>query len=121
MRVIDRPVLGELHLEDGTVVALDEPLLLGRNPVDDHLVFGRTARPVRLPDPRGELSRNHLEVRAVQWQVQVVDRRSTNGSVVRSSDGTVRSCPPDVPVELVPGAAVILGGGVTLEFRAAPA
>lgn len=118
VRVIDRPVLGELHLGDGTVVAFDAPLLLGRNPAEDHTVFGLPARPIRLPDPFGKLSRSHLEIRAVQWQVQVVDRRSTNGTSLRAPDGAIVPLAPGVPFELEPGATVILGATVACEFRA---
>ncbi|WP_280502807.1 FHA domain-containing protein [Nocardia farcinica] len=105
-----RPPLGVLVLDDGTSYALDTDCVLGREPEQTGAVR-RGARPIRLPDRSGGMSRVHAEIRRVDWVVPVVDRGSANGTHVKQPGRPdwVRAVPGH-PVVLRPGAQVLIGG-----------
>ncbi|WP_280315216.1 FHA domain-containing protein [Nocardia abscessus] len=107
-----RPPLGVLLLDDGTSFVLDNDCVLGREPEHSEAV-ARGARPVRLEDSSGGMSRAHAEIRLVDWDVTVVDGGSTNGTHIRHSgrQDWVRAVPGH-PVTLAPGAQIQLGGRV---------
>lgn len=105
-----RPPLGVLVLDDGTSYVLDSDCVLGREPEQAGAV-GRGARPIRLPDRSGGMSRVHAEIRLVDWDVTVVDRGSANGTHVMQPGRPdwVRASPGH-QVVLRPGAQVLIGG-----------
>jgi hypothetical protein len=107
-----RPPLGVLLLDDGTSFVLDNDCVLGREPENSEAV-ARGARPVRLEDSSGGMSRAHAEIRLVDWDVTVVDGGSTNGTHIRhpGRQDWVRAAPGH-PVTLAPGAQIQLGGRV---------
>lgn len=107
-----RPPLGVLLLDDGTSFVLDSDCVLGREPEHSEAV-ARGARPVRLEDSSGGMSRAHAEIRLVDWDVTVVDGGSTNGTHIRhpGRQDWVRAVPGH-PVTLAPGTQVQLGGRV---------
>ncbi|MFE9577827.1 FHA domain-containing protein [Nocardia sp. NPDC006044] len=107
-----RPPLGLLLLDDGTSFVLDNDCVLGREPEHADAV-SRGARPVRLEDASGGMSRAHAEIRLIDWDVTVVDGGSTNGTHVRqpAHQDWTRAIPGH-PVKLTPGAQVQLGGRV---------
>ncbi|WP_312884661.1 FHA domain-containing protein [Nocardia barduliensis] len=107
-----RPPLGVLLLDDGTSFVLDNDCVLGREPEHAEAV-ARGARPVRLEDSSGGMSRAHAEIRLVDWDVTVVDGGSTNGTHIRhpGRQDWVRAVPGH-PVTLAPGAQIQLGGRV---------
>ncbi|MGQ4615785.1 FHA domain-containing protein [Nocardia sp. R7R-8] len=107
-----RPPLGVLLLDDGTSFVLDSDCVLGREPEHSEAV-ARGARPVRLDDSSGGMSRAHAEIRLVDWDVTVVDGGSTNGTHIRhpGRQDWVRAVPGQ-PVALAPGAQIQLGGRV---------
>ncbi|WP_328402366.1 FHA domain-containing protein [Nocardia sp. NBC_00403] len=78
-----RPPLGLLLLDDGTSIVLDADCVLGREPEHADAV-SRGARPIRLADSSGGMSRAHAEIRLVDWDVFVVDHGSANGTFVKS-------------------------------------
>jgi hypothetical protein len=82
-----RPPLGVLLLDDGTGFTLDKDYVVGREPVLDGDVAAGRARPLRIPDPGGTVSRLHLRISLIGWQVEVRDINSSNGSVVHFPDG----------------------------------
>ncbi|MFD6163263.1 FHA domain-containing protein [Nocardia sp. NPDC060256] len=107
-----RPPLGLLLLDDGTSFVLDNDCVLGREPEHAEAV-ARGARPVRLEDLSGGMSRAHAEIRLIDWDVTVIDGGSTNGTHVRQpghQDWT--RAIPGHPMKLTPGAQVQLGGRV---------
>ncbi|MEU7144219.1 FHA domain-containing protein [Nocardia sp. NPDC046473] len=107
-----RPPLGLLLLDDGTSFVLDNDCVLGREPENAEAV-AHGARPVRLEDLSGGMSRAHAEIRLIDWDVTVVDGGSTNGTHVRQpghQDWT--RAIPGHPMKLTPGAQVQLGGRV---------
>ncbi|MGQ4600722.1 FHA domain-containing protein [Nocardia sp. R6R-6] len=107
-----RPPLGVLLLDDGTSYVLDNDCVLGREPEHAEAV-GRGARPVRLEDSSGGMSRAHAEIRLIDWDVTVVDGGSTNGTHVRQPGHQewMRAIPGH-PLALLPGAQIQLGGRV---------
>ncbi|MGW4091637.1 FHA domain-containing protein [Nocardia sp. NPDC004750] len=107
-----RPPLGVLLLDDGTSFVLDSDCVLGREPEHSDAV-ARGARPVRLEDSSGGMSRAHAEIRLVDWDVTVVDGGSTNGTHIRhpGRQDWVRAVPGQ-PIALTPGAQIQLGGRV---------
>ncbi|WP_069161135.1 FHA domain-containing protein [Nocardia altamirensis] len=108
-----RPPLGVLLLDDGTSFVLDNDCVLGREPEHAEAVVSRGARPVRLEDRSGGMSRAHAEIRLIDWDVTVVDGGSTNGTHVRqpAHQDWTRAIPGH-PVKLTPGAQVQLGSRV---------
>lgn len=103
-----RPPLGELVIDDGTRVTLDGDYVLGREPALDGDVLAGRARPLRINDPNGTVSRLHLKISLTGWQVEVSDLGSANGSVLHSPDGE-RTLTPFEPAAIVPGAWIGIG------------
>jgi FHA domain len=105
-----RPPLGVLLLDDGMTFRLDADYVLGRDPEMDADVAAGRARPLRVVDPGGTISRLHLRVSLHGWRVQVADLGSANGSVVHHPGGAQpQRLTPREPVEIKPGAAIDVG------------
>ncbi|WP_433634275.1 hypothetical protein [Nocardia sp. CA-120079] len=107
-----RPPLGLLMLDDGTSFVLDNDIVLGREPELAEAVR-RGARPIRLPDSSGAMSRAHMEVRLVEWDVAVVDQGSANGTYIRmpGHQEWLRAMPNQLTT-LAAGAQILLGGRI---------
>ncbi|MDX6420879.1 MAG: hypothetical protein QOG28_5499 [Trebonia sp.] len=103
-----RPPLGVLVLDDGTRLPLDGDYVLGREPTFDSDVIDGRSRPVRINDSNGTVSRLHLRISLVGWQVEVSDLGSANGSVLQSSHGE-RTLAPYEPTMVEPGARIGIG------------
>jgi hypothetical protein len=103
-----RPPLGVLVLDDGTRVTLDVDYVLGREPAFDSDVIDGRARPLRINDPNGTVSRLHLRISLVGWQVEISDLGSANGSVLQSS-GTEWPLAPFEPTVIEPGMRIAIG------------
>jgi hypothetical protein len=103
-----RPPLGVLVLDDGTRVPLDGDYVVGREPTFDSDVIDGRARPLRVNDPNGTVSRLHLRISLVGWQVEVSDLGSANGSLLQSS-GAERSLAPFEPTVIEPGTRIGIG------------
>ncbi len=117
VRRISRPSLGELSFDDGQIVPLDRPVVVGRKPAAGALVGGETARAVRLSDPDSLLSRTHLEVRLVDWQVQIVDRDSMNHTFVALPGKPPTQLRPAEPFPIPPGTIVRLGDAASFTYK----
>nr|WP_190868889.1 FHA domain-containing protein [Actinomadura sp. RB99] len=113
-----RPPLGVLLLDDGQAVPLEDDHLIGRRPDRAPEVAEGRAHPLRMTDTEESISRRHVLVRLEEWQVNVVDLGSANGTAVRAPGAAdfVR-LPPDTPVELAPGATVRVGLTRTFRFE----
>ena len=103
-----RPPLGVLVLDDGTRLTLDGDYVLGREPALDGEVMAGRARPVRITDPGGTVSRLHLRITLVGWQVEVSDLGSANGSVLQAPGGE-QALAPFEPAFIEPGTRIGLG------------
>ncbi len=93
-----------VRLPDGSVVGLDVPLLVGRDPAP---VPG--ARPVAVADPGRSVSKTHLMLGVDEHGSWVVDRGSTNGTLVTLGDGQRIVCLADRRVRLTDGTLVAFG------------
>lgn len=105
-----------LRLSDGQEMTVTETVLIGRNPsTSDGETVGEL---FRVPDPGRSVSKTHLLVGVDDEGVWVVDRASTNGTIVTLSDGQQIICAPHQVVRLPDGAAVGFGDySVTFEYR----
>jgi hypothetical protein len=103
-----RPQLGVLVLDDGSTYPLVRDHVVGRAPESDPAVTAGSACPVSLPDPL--VSRLHARLLLRDWQIDLVDTGSANGTFVmpRGATSWVRSV-PEQPTALKPGAAVAFG------------
>jgi hypothetical protein len=109
-RLGPRPPLGVLVLDEGSIFSLDTDYVIGRAPLRDRDVEAGTARPLRIEDANGVLSRIHARIRLDGWQVQVVDLGSANGTGVWAPGDTAwRRIPPQTPIAIPPGTQVGFG------------
>jgi hypothetical protein len=108
MRHQPRPPLGLLLVDDGRGFTLDRDYVIGREPVLDIDVAAGRAAPLRITDPKGTVSRLHLRVSLIGWQVEVCDLGSSNGSVLYRQGGPRTLAPLDAAV-LDPGGRVGVG------------
>lgn len=105
-----RPPLGVLVMSDGAYHTLVTSLVFGRDPDDDPEVREGRAQGVTLIDPGNTISRIHAEIRAVDWDVHIVDHGSTNGTFVWSAERQQWDrLTPNQPVPLAPGSHVAFG------------
>ena len=81
-----RPPLGVLVMSDGSYHTLVTSLVFGRDPDDDVEVRTGRAQGVTLVDPGNTISRVHAEIRAVDWDVHIIDQGSTNGTFIWSAE-----------------------------------
>jgi PREDICTED: hypothetical protein len=96
-----------IRLDDGTVLALDRPVVLGRNPIAPDGFPG--AGLVDLQDPSMKMSKTHVVVAVEEEKVKVEDIGARNGVVFEMS-GTRVKIPPQQLIEVPPGATVHVGG-----------
>jgi hypothetical protein len=78
---VDQLGLGNLRFSDGRLLPVAGTILIGRSPKAADPGTG-DAELVEVPSPNHDISRTHVEVRVEGWQVLVVDRGSTNGTVI---------------------------------------
>jgi FHA domain len=109
----DAPAGTALLLADGRRVPLTTTLLVGRDPAPR--AGEAVGALVAVDDPARSVSKTHLAVGTDAVGAWVVDRHSTNGTVVTLPDGQRILCVPERRVRLVAGAAVHFGDhGFTL-------
>ena len=116
---VPRPVLGQLRLSTGDVVALDRSVLLGRNPkiINDG---GERPHLVKVGQGQSDVSRTHVSVTLDGWHVLVEDLRSTNGTEVTLPGRAPQRLREGQPLLLEPGADVVLAEGVSFRYEVAP-
>jgi uncharacterized RDD family membrane protein YckC len=91
-------------LDDGRVLTVERVALVGRNPTPAPAV-----QVVRVADPGRSVSKTHLQLEVDATGAWVVDRGSTNGTVVTLPDGGQVVCRVDHPVRLREGVVVAFG------------
>lgn len=113
-----RPV-ARLVFSHGDDVTVDRPVLVGRSPETRRFTSEEQPRLVQVPSPQQEISSTHLEIRpgtgADHGSAVVTDLGSTNGSVLVQPGLPPEDLRPGIPVQLVPGAVIDLGDGVTIQ------
>jgi hypothetical protein len=105
-----RPPLGVLAIDDGSAFVLDMGYVLGREPQHDPEVMSGAARPLKIVDADGVVSRRHVRVALVGWDIQVIDLGSANGTFVQfPGDPQVQQLTPHHPIVVQPGAQITMG------------
>jgi pSer/pThr/pTyr-binding forkhead associated (FHA) protein len=103
---VSRPHVA-LRFDTGTVVRATELMLVGRDP--SPAADEAAAVLVPLPDPDRSVSKTHLTVGVEGDRLWIVDRGSTNGTVVVHQDGVERIVAPGERVDVPFGASVRMG------------
>ena len=97
-------------LDDGSIFTLDTAYVVGRDPSRDPDVVSGAARPLRIDDPEGLLSRVHARIHLEGWAVQVIDLGSANGTGIWSpNDTTWQRAPVNAAQTVRPGTQVGVG------------
>ena len=115
---VTQPV-AKLMISDGQNVVVDRVILIGRAP--EARRFTSTEQPllVAVPSRLHEISATHVEVRpgtgADHGSAVVTDMGSTNGTVLVQPGLGPEDLKPGIAVQLIPGAIINLGDGVTIQ------
>lgn len=111
--------VARLLISNGEVVDVDRAVVIGRAPEARHFNDTEQPRLVTVPSPHLEISSTHVEVRpgsgADHGSAVVTDLGSTNGTVVVQPGLGPEDLSPGVAVQLIPGAIIDLGDGVTIQ------
>jgi hypothetical protein len=95
-------------INSGEPIALDVPIIVGRQPVPSRIPTSHPARLVHVPSPAREVSSSHLELRQHGSSIVVTDLRSTNGTIV--------TMPGSVPLTLRQGESVVVSVGAVVNI-----
>jgi len=99
LQTVQRPSLGTLKFDDGSVFSLDAGCVLGRKPTQ-----ASDSRSVPITVTGDKVSRQHVEVILRDWEVMVADLGSRNGTIVVPN-------PSSQPIEVEPGTPQVLEPG----------
>ncbi len=99
-----------------TIVPLDRPVDVGRQPGTSRINENPAPRRVVIPDSSGELSARHVRIEQVGETVVVHDLGSTNGVVVHWARGASRRLRRRESIAVLPDAVITLAEGVELDF-----
>ncbi len=116
---LEGAAVARLIFSSGDVVDVDRVVVVGRAPDAGRIGGQEQVRLVTVPSPHQEISSTHLEIRpgvgADQGSAVVTDLGSTNGTVVVQPGLPAEDLGPGIGVQLVPGATIDLGEGVTIQ------
>jgi hypothetical protein len=115
--------VARLIISSGEVVDVDRVLVVGRAPDAGRVGGQEEIGLVTVPSPHQEISSTHLEIRpgagADHGSAVVTDLGSTNGTVVVQPGLPAEDLRPGIGVQLIPGATIDLGEGVTIQVTRA--
>lgn len=110
--------VARLMVSNGETVDVDRVVLVGRAPEARRFTSSDQPTLVSVPSPLHEISATHVEIRpgsgADHGSAVVTDMGSTNGTVVIQPGLSPEGLKPGIPVQLIPGATINLGDGVTI-------
>jgi hypothetical protein len=116
--VVARPV-AKLVFSSGQIAEVDRTVLVGRAPEARRFNAQEQPKLLTVPSPNQEISSTHLEVRpgagADHGSAVVTDLGSTNGTVLVQPGLPPEDLRPGIAVQLIPGAILDLGDGVTIQ------
>lgn len=112
-----RPPLGLLLLDDGMTFRLDTDYVIGRSPEPAPEVAAGAARPVRLTDAEGSVSRRHVRITLNQWDVHLTDLGSVNGTFITEPDQPMRQLQRGETVMVPPGSKIQVGAQRTFRYE----
>jgi hypothetical protein len=111
--------VARLVFSSGESVEVDRVVLVGRAPEARRFTTTEQPRLVTVPSPHQEISSTHLEVRpgsgADHGSAVVTDLGSTNGTLLMQPGLPPEDLEAGLAVQLVPGAVIDLGDGVTIQ------
>jgi hypothetical protein len=111
--------VARLVISNGETVDVDRVVLIGRAPEARRFTTTDQPRLVTVPSPLHEISSTHVEVRpgsgADHGSAVVTDMGSTNGTVLVQPGLSPEELKPGIAVQLIPGATINLGDGVTIQ------
>jgi len=111
--------VARLLFSSGETVEVDRSVLVGRAPQPRRHTRTEDPRLVTVPSPHHEISSTHLEIRpgsgADHGAAVVTDLGSTNGTLLVQPGLPPEDLQPGVGVQLVPGAVIDLGDGVSIQ------
>lgn len=109
--IVARPVIARLVFERGPVIDVDRTQIIGRGPAAP---TGLVEEPnlITVPNPDGDISREHTAVRLEGWDVVIEDLGSTNGTEVHLPGREPQRLHDHDPILVVPGTRVTLAGAV---------
>ena len=106
-------------ISSGETVDVDRVVLIGRAPEARRFTTTDQPRLVTVPSPLHEISSTHVEIRpgsgADHGSAVVTDMGSTNGTVLVQPGLGPEELKPGIAVQLIPGATINLGDGVTIQ------
>lgn len=106
--IIPRPTLGWLTLSAVLAYPLDRDMVFGRSPSAP----ARAQQPPRLVvigDQDEQMSRSHLHVTIIDWQVFAADLGSLNGTMITLPDRNPQQLRANEPTLIIPGTVVEIG------------
>lgn len=110
--------VARLVVSSGETVEVDRVVLIGRAPEARRFTTTDQPRLVTVPSPLHEISSTHIEIRpgsgADHGSAVVTDMGSTNGTVLEQPGLGPEELKPGIAVQLIPGAVINLGDGVTI-------
>ena len=111
--------VARLLISSGETIDVDRAIVIGRAPEGRRFSETEQPRLVTVLSPNLEISSTHLEVRpgsgADHGSAVVTDLGSTNGTVLVQPGLGSEELSPGVAVQLIPGALIDLGDGVTIQ------
>jgi hypothetical protein len=111
--------VARLVISHGDTVDVDRVVLVGRAPEARRFTSTDQPRLVTVPSPLHEISSTHVEIRpgsgADHGSAVVTDLGSTNGTVLVQPGLAPEELRPGIAVQLIPGAVINLGDGVTIQ------
>lgn len=112
-------VVARLVISSGQTVDIDRATVIGRAPESKSYAEDEPPQLVTVPSAHYEISSTHIEVRpgtgADHGTAVVTDLGSTNGTVVVQPGLGPQDLAPGEPVQLLPGALIDIGDGITIQ------